>query len=47
MSIEEVLMLSIENLPQAIADCTKAIELDPKFAAAYFNRGCDYHTQKI
>ena len=30
------------NLDQAIADYTKAIELDPQYAKAYYNRGNAY-----
>jgi Tfp pilus assembly protein PilF/ketosteroid isomerase-like protein len=33
------------NLTQAIADYTKAIEIDPKYAAAYSNRGNVYQIQ--
>src|SRR6185436_15381936 len=29
----------LEKYDEALLDCTKAIELDPKFAWAYYNRG--------
>ena len=34
--------LSIKKYEEAIADYTKAIELDPKDADAYYNRGGAY-----
>jgi len=33
------------NLPQAVSDCTKAIEINPKYANAYNNRGNAYSRQ--
>jgi tetratricopeptide (TPR) repeat protein len=33
------------NLARALADYSKAIELNPNFAAAYFNRGALYREQ--
>ena len=32
----------LEKYPEAIADFTKAIKLDPKDADAYYNRGIAY-----
>ena len=40
--------ISYSNLGQyatAIADYTKAIQLDPDYALAYLNRGAAYHNQ--
>ena len=34
------------NLTEAISDYAKAIEIDPKDAEAYYNRGVDYYTAK-
>ena len=34
-----------DNLPQAISYYTKAIEINPDYAAAYSNRGLAYHQQ--
>ncbi len=35
------------NLDQAIADLTKAIELDPKYADAYYNRGFAHRSKGL
>jgi tetratricopeptide (TPR) repeat protein len=33
----------LDDYSGAIADYTKAIEIDPNYALAYFNRGCSKH----
>ena len=35
-------MGTLVNYTQAIEDCNKAIELNPKYAQAYLNRGTAY-----
>jgi tetratricopeptide (TPR) repeat protein len=37
---------SKKQYDRAIADCTRAIELDPKYAAGYVNRGNGYARKK-
>jgi tetratricopeptide (TPR) repeat protein len=37
---------NLQNYPAALADYTRAIELDPQFAAAYHNRGVTYAKQQ-
>ena len=37
----------MEKYDEALLDCTKAIELDPKFAWAYYNRGRAYEGKKL
>ena len=34
-----------KDYDRSIADHTKAIELDPNYAAAYYNRGVAYHNK--
>ncbi|MEO0934241.1 MAG: tetratricopeptide repeat protein, partial [Cyanobacteria bacterium J06641_2] len=35
-------LLNLENYPNAIPDFTQAIEINPNYLDAYYNRGCCY-----